>query len=759
MKPVLFSLSALFAASTLMAAPVAVAQTDAPASISAENGTLMTWFVEIDGDKNAFRKSARGAGIEFTERFAFGTLWNGLSVRASASQAAAMSQLKGVTAVFPVERIRPTPITDVNTPELITALQMTGADVVQANGLDGTGVTFGAYRVFGCSGSTSSDIMLAAMERAYLDGMDVVNMSIGAGYQWAEYPTSVAAASLVERGVIVVTSTGNAGATGLYSESAPGVSDQVIGAGAVNNTHSHNAFFTVSPDNGAVPYNDATGAPQPPTSGTFQMARTGTTATTNDACNTNPPAAGSLTGKVALVQRGSCSFHEKSLNAQLAGAVAVVIYNNTSGLQSITVEGVPAINVPVVSITQGAGQVLDSRIAAGTLQMTWQEGVISQPAAGGGLTASFSSYGLSPSLLLKPDLTAPGGAIRSTYPLGFGGYAVIGGTSMASPHVAGSVALLLQSDPDMTAFEARERLQNTAQPILWWGAPGLGYLDQVHRQGAGLIRIDRALATTGNVSPSRLSLGDNDENRKHKLTVSNNGDESVTYTVHHEPALATGPNTFTVGAYAGFAGVSLSSTSLTVAPGKSADLHVDFTAPGLPANSIFGGYLVFTPDNGEPTLRVPYAGFDGDYQSIQVLAPTAFGFPWLAQLSGGSYFNRPAGATFTMVGDDVPFILFHAAHQSRRFEVSVRGAGSNSANFHKVIDIDYLRRNAANDPAVNPDFFLSLAFDGFTFNPSGARVFMVPDGDYVLEVKVQRALGNPSDTETWTSPVFTIDRP
>ncbi len=68
---------------------------------------------------------------------------------------------------------------------------------------------------------------------------------------------------------------------------------------------------------------------------------------------------------------------------------------------------------------------------------------------------------------------------------------------------------------------------------------------------------------------------------------------------------------------------------------------------------------------------MPYAGFIGDYQSIQVLTPTANGFPWLAQLVGASYSNRPAGETYSMVGDDIPFFLMHFDHQSERIVMEV----------------------------------------------------------------------------------------
>ena len=119
-----------------------------------------------------------------------------------------------------------------------------------ATGLKGVApdVTFGAYRVFGCEGSTESDIMLAAMERALADGMDVLNMSIGSAFQWPQYPTAVASDRLVNKGMVVVASIGNSGANGLYSAGAPGLGQKVIGVAAFDNTNVFLPYFTVQCD-------------------------------------------------------------------------------------------------------------------------------------------------------------------------------------------------------------------------------------------------------------------------------------------------------------------------------------------------------------------------------------------------------------------------------------------------------------------------------------------------------------------------------
>src|SRR5205085_71986 len=128
---------------------------------------------------------------------------------------------------------------------------------------------------------------------------DVLNMSIGAAFQWPEYPTAKASNRLVRHGIVVVASIGNDGALGLYAASAPGVGRDVIGVASVDNTFANLNAFTISPDAAPVGYIAADGAPAPPTTGTFPMSAT----TPTNGCTAL--AAGSFTGKVALIQRGT----------------------------------------------------------------------------------------------------------------------------------------------------------------------------------------------------------------------------------------------------------------------------------------------------------------------------------------------------------------------------------------------------------------------------------------------------------------------
>ncbi len=612
-------------------------------------------------------------------------------------------------------------------------------------------VMFGAYRVFGCEGSTFSDIMIAAMERALDDDMDVLNMSIGAGYQWPEYPTAQAADRLVRKGIVVVCSIGNNGAYGLYSAGAPGLGQKVIGTASYDNTHQALPYFTISPDATAIGYTPATGAPLPPTSGTFQMARTGTSTSTADACSPLP--AGSLTGKVALIRRGTCSFYIKAMNAQNAGALAVVLYNNAAGRFNPTVAGTPPITIPVVAISDTEGVLINDRLAAGPVDMTWTDLTGSFAFPTGGLISSFSSYGLSPDLSVKPDLGAPGGSIYSTYPIEKGKYANLSGTSMASPHAAGAAALLLEARPRTPAQIVRTILQNSADPKVWWGNPGLGFLDNVHRQGAGMVDIDDAILATAKIEPGKIALGESEGGPQTvKLSIENKGMYAVTYDLSYVNALSTG-GVIAPSFYLSDASVAFAPSSITVPGGGTASVQATIYPATYPTYGQYGGYIVFMPQGGGQDYRVPFAGFVGDYQAIQVLVPTGYGFPWLAQLVGGSYYNRPSGGTFTMTGTDIPYFLIHLEHQSRLMRMEVFDAVKGKA-WHRSFQETYLPRNSSSTG------FFAFPWDGTTF--AGNKTYTVPDGQYIVKLSILKALGdenNPAHWETWTSPVITIDRP
>jgi len=818
---------------------------------------------DVDRDNASFRGEARSEGVSYKERLRFKELWNGVSIEAKPSAVQKIQKLGSVKAVFPVQMHALPPVGHVS-PQLATAIQMTGADVAQEElGLTGAGVrvgvmdsgidvqhpdlgpgfgpgtritrgydfvgddyvgdntpvpdplpddcnghgthvagiigakgevtgvapgvTFGAYRVFGCGGSTTDDVMLAAMERVLRDHMDVLNISIGDAFNnWPGSPLAAAADRLVKKGVVVVASIGNQGANGLYAAGAPGVGARVIGVASFDNLFTTLRTFTVSPDGKVVGYEQATASGIAPLSGISALARTGTSTSTADACTAL--ASGSLAGTFALIRRGTCSFYVKARNAQAAGAAGVVIYNNAPGrIGGISVDpavggfpGGPAITIPVVNISGADGVVINDRIAAGPTTISWTNETVSFPNASANLISSFSSYGLAADLSLKPDIGAPGGFIWSTIPLELGGHGTISGTSMASPHVAGAAALLFESrgslrrdhkddrDGDWRdgknddrniarASQVRDILQNSADPRPWWGIPSLGLLDNVNRQGAGMLDIVGAVQAKSSVMPGKLSLGESEGKSaiSQRITIRNNGDRRVTYTLSHAPALANGPQIFLPSFFDAFASVAFSRPSFTVDGGDARSVEVSVTPPeDLEDKGIYGGYIVVTPEAGAgEVLRVPYAGFKGDYQSIQILAPTPAGFPWLARPAGTS-FAKLNGGTFTLTGPDVPYVLFHMDLQARTVALNVVTARGRTLG--RAIELEYMPRNSTSTS------FFALTWDG-TYMPGqrGNRFRTAPDGEYRLMLSVEKPLAdrrNSDHIETWSSPTFTIDR-
>ncbi len=627
------------------------------------------------------------------------------------------------------------------------------AGIIGANG-DVIGVapevTFGAYRVFGCEGSTTDDIMLAAMERASKDKMQVLNMSIGSAFEWPQSPTAVAASRLVKKGMVVVASIGNSGATGLYSAGAPGLGENVIGVASFDNTTITQPAFSISPDDTLVGFNPASAAPIPPTSGIFPIARTGTITTTNDACAALP--ANSLDGQIALIRRGTCSFYIKSFNAEAAGAVGVVLYNNAAGGLSPTVAGATAITIPVVAITAADGIEINTRLDGGPVDLTWGTSTMTAPSTTGGLISSFSSYGLSPDLALKPDIGAPGGNIWSTYPLELGGYANLSGTSMSSPHVAGAVALLLQASPRTKAEDVRSILQNSAEPADWWGFPGAGYLENVNRQGAGMLQIDNAILATTTIEPGKLSLGESQNGPVNvKLKIKNNSKNPVTYDLSFVNALSTS-GIITPDFWESNANVTFNKSSVTIKGRGDAEIRATITAPTVdwtPDQGQYGGYIILTPRDGGQIYRVPFAGFVGDYQSIQVLA-NPFGLPALTDVD----WNDPV-APFTLVdSNNMPYVLVHLDHQSRIFRMEAFNAATGKS-VGTILQLDYMVRNSTTTGIYE------FAWDGTTTGKHN-KVYTAPNGQYFIKLSILKALGdykNPADWETWTSPVFDIARP
>ncbi len=363
-----------------------------------------------------------------------------------------------------------------------------------------------ALRVFGCGGSTALTIQAIDWaidpngDKDFSDHLDVVNMSLGSPGGATDDATSEAADAAGAAGVIVVASAGNEGDTAFVSGS-PGASARAISVAA---STARGAAVRVTAPQGAAglyPAGDALFGPRIPADG---LAGPVVATVPADACSavTNGAA---LAGKLALVDRGTCSFVQKVKAAQDAGATGVVVVNNTTAApEIITMAGSdPSVTIPSAFVRQGDGA---------TMKAALGNGLSAALLTAGDTLASFSSRGpvRGPGgPYPKPDVTAPGQSIVSALSgitAGSAGIQVnagsqsttLSGTSMSSPLVAGVMALLRQRHPGWSVAELKALVMSTAShdtsPLPPGGSPPVYGPSRV---GAG--RVDAAEAASGEV--------------------------------------------------------------------------------------------------------------------------------------------------------------------------------------------------------------------------------------------------------------------
>lgn len=613
------------------------------------------------------------------------------------------------------------------------------------------GASIGAYRVFGCDGSTADDVIVAAIERAYEDGMDVINLSLGSNNGWPDDFLSLALSRVLDLGMVPVASAGNNGRSGVYTVGSPGAGAEVIAVASYDNLFTLAKKLVVS-DGTEVAYGVLTGAPTPPTSGvTPPLVHVG------QGCLADPYLA-SPAGQVALITRGTCSFAEKYERAFAEGALGVVIENNAPGGFSGTLGGTFDLGF-AVSISQEAGAAIRALIdVGGAPTITWTDGSVAEPNPSGDLISAFSSYGLTPDLAFKPDVAAPGGLIRSTWPLdaeGSDGYAVLSGTSMSAPHVTGAVALLLQARPDLTPDQVRTALQNTAQPKPSSADPDGGILEAAHRQGAGMIRIDAAIESRTFVSPGRLALGESQLGAATRvLVIENRGPQPVTYRLGNVGAMATtgssdAPTTVPATATVSFDGPGGATELVTVPAGGFRPISVTIEAPADLADlSVYGGFLTITPEGdagGALAATVPYAGFKGDYQRL----PSISIDPALSGLdAAGEAVAVAEGTAYSMSGIDFPAFSIGFAHGAERVTAEIIPLGQNAwLGPQRAFSLDRVRRDNPGQLSV----FGVESFDGS----------FLPDGSYRVRLTLLKAGGDPTHpdhVEAVETPLFRIDR-
>jgi subtilisin family serine protease len=400
-------------------------------------------------------------------------------------------------------------------------------------------------------------------------------------------PYRAAVERAAEAGVIVVAAAGNNGPYPL-SVSAPSVSAAVISVGATGNdrtfstglrTSAGSQYFTLPPDG-----NWPTGEVSAP------LADVSTVDSDGLACGPLP--AGSFSGRIVLVQRGTCLFSEKLMNVQAAGGVGALVYAREDQPALLRMS-IGTLQFPAQFLTYGDGVRLKGEIAADpSISATLVAGPENSP-QDSSLLAAFSSRGPNAEGLVKPDLVAVGTSLytaaQSIDSEGDGfdssGYMTAEGTSFSSPIVAGAAAVLKAARPGLTSAQYRSLLINSTAPPA---------TVRVQSFGAGVLDLDAALRASLVASPVSVSYGAGDGTFQlsRVITFTNLGDAPDTFTVTVEPKPRTD-------------GPVPSTNSISLDPGASAAVSFDFNGYLLEPGE-YEGYIVVQGTRSEIRTRVPY---------------------------------------------------------------------------------------------------------------------------------------------------------
>jgi subtilisin family serine protease len=487
----------------------------------------------------------------------------------------------------------------------------------------------------GSTASGFSSDLVAAIDQAVADGVDVINYSISGSSTNFLDPAQVSFLFAADAGVFVSVSAGNAGTTGSVAHPGPWVTTVAAG------THNRDGRGSVTLGNGTT-YNGASVAAAfgpAPLITAAAAAITGANATWVALCYTEADvvAAGGegpvldpakVAGKIVICDRGVTGRTSKSAAVRQAGGAGMILVNTSANSLNADLHFVPTVHVshldgPAIKTYAGT---------AGATAVINQSTLIYNAAAP--FTAAFSSRGplaAGGGDVLKPDLMAPGNDILAATapPSSFGqSFNVYSGTSMSAPHVAGLAALLKDLHPSWSPMTIKSALMTSGTDVLDGGTPAPNTNPVlIFRQGAGHVVPNRAMdpglaydsnffdwlallcgkttgvnpATCNSLVASGYSLDASDHNSA-SIAI---GDLAGVQTVRRKVTnVGAGTATYnaTVTGMAGY-GVVVTPATLVVGPGQTKSFTVQFTRTTATLNAYTGGQLTWS--DGSHSVRSP----------------------------------------------------------------------------------------------------------------------------------------------------------
>jgi minor extracellular serine protease Vpr len=454
----------------------------------------------------------------------------------------------------------------------------------------------GNYNIFpGEVDNARSEDILNALDAAYADGFDVVNMSLGGGASGIQDLLTIAVDDLDQANMVVAVAAGNSG-PGHYTVESPGSAARALTAGAATVGH-----FIASPI-------IANGASYPGVTGSFAVVTSDLTATlaavpgpataTNNglslAC-TPAEITTDVSGKIALVSRGNCTFSAKIRNAQGAGAIAVIVSNSQAGdAISMGTDGTPnQPTIPAYMVSNGDGALV--KAASGT-PVTIGAGKAYFVSGNDDFMASFSSQGPTDvDFRVKPDVVAPGVNVLSSIPTSFCGgapcFAFFQGTSMATPHLAGTAAVVRWAHGSWSAAQIRSAVVNSADQGVHKKSTSTALELDVNVIGAGRENVLSAVGARVALDPVSVSFG----------AIPSGSGQTQSFDVQVSDLAGTG-GTYAVSIGSGGGGVAYSVYPSLVSIGAGGSATVTVTMQALKGAAAGGHQATLTIGNAHAAV-------------------------------------------------------------------------------------------------------------------------------------------------------------
>jgi subtilisin family serine protease len=458
-----------------------------------------------------------------------------------------------------------------------TPANVNGAAIPYAPSGVAPAALLGNYNVFpGTVANARSEDILNALDAAYADGFDVANMSLSGGASGIQDLLTIAVNGLDQANMVVAVAAANDG-PGHFTVGSPGSAERALTSGATSVGHYVAAPVTVNGSTFGAVSGDFPVVEDAPLTANLAVLTTPPVNAVNglsEVCSALP--AGSLTGKIALLGRGTCDFSFKIRTAELAGAVAVLVANRIPGDPSSMGQGAspdgvqPTIPAYMVSLADSA--ILKTKNGLST---TISPDLAYFDSGNDRIQMDFSSQGPTDvDFRVKPDVVAPGGNVLSSIPGTDCGptacWAFFQGTSMSSPHLAGSAAVVKSQHPGWSAEQVRSAIVNTATPGVVKAFDTGAIVTDVLIQGAGQVDLAAAVDADVALGPVSVSFGaipaGAGQTKSVAVRLTNLSGSSGTWSLGIADTTGTGVS------------FSVSPASVSLAPGQTATVNVKLTA-------------------------------------------------------------------------------------------------------------------------------------------------------------------------------------